>query len=326
MKRSHATLKLACAAAAIALSATGNAAQDYPTKPIRIIAQFAAGSSTDTAARVIAQRMTEDWGQQVIVDNRPGAGGVLGTELGAKAPPDGYTLTMAPSSAFATAPNLYDKLPYDAIKDFAPIANLVSQPQTLVAAVSADFKTLKEFVAAAKAKPGLINFASLGPGSFTHLSMEMFRSAAGIQLNHVPFKTSADMYVQVLSGRVPVMSDALPATMPHVKAGKLRALGLAAPKRSPLVPDMPTIAEQGYPSYETLGWVGIVAPARTPPAILDKLNAEMLRILKRPDVSERFNSLASTPIGDSRQHFGEYMQAEIAKWGKIVRESGAKPD
>ncbi len=192
MRQVEAILQAFCALAVVAMSVACNAAQDYPSKPIRIIAQFAAGSSTDTAARIIGQKMTEDWGQQVIVDNRPGAGGVLGTELGAKAPPDGYTLTMAPSSAFATAPHLYDKLPYDAIKDFAPIANLVSQPQTLVASISAEFKTLKEFVAAAKAKPGLINFASLGPGSFTHLSMEMFRSAAGIQLNHVPFKTSAD--------------------------------------------------------------------------------------------------------------------------------------
>jgi tripartite-type tricarboxylate transporter receptor subunit TctC len=325
MKRIDSTLKVSFAAVAIALGAAGNAA-DYPTKPIRIVAQFAPGSSTDTAARIIAQKMTEDWAQQVIVDNRPGAGGVLGTEIGAKAPPDGYTLTMAPSSAFATALNLYDKLPYDAIKDFEPIANLVSQPQTLVASVSAEFKTLKEFIAVAKAKPGLINFASLGPGSFTHLSMEMFRAAAGIQLNHVPFKTSADMYVLLLSGRVPVMSDALPATMPHVKAGKLRGLGLAAVKRSPLVPEMPTIAEQGHPGYETLGWVGIVAPARTPPAILDKLNAEMVRILNQPDVAERFNSFASTPIGDSREHFAAYIKSEIAKRGKIVKDSGAKAD
>jgi tripartite-type tricarboxylate transporter receptor subunit TctC len=302
------------------------AAQEYPSKSIRIIAQFAPGSSTDTMARLIAQKMTEDWGQQVIVDNRPGAGGVVGTMIVARAIPDGYTLTMAPSSAFATAPSLYEKTPYDPIRDFEPITNLESTPMILVASLGAEFKTLKEFIAAAKARPGLINFASLGIGSTTHLSMEMFRSTAGIQLNHVPFKTSADMYTQILSGQVPVMSDALPAAMPHVKAGKLQGLALAALKRSPFLPEVPTIAESGYPGYEALGWVGIAAPARTPSAILDKLNAEMLKILSEPDIRERLNALAFTPIGDTRAQFAAYIKSELAKWSKVVRESGAKAE
>jgi tripartite-type tricarboxylate transporter receptor subunit TctC len=325
MKRKDCGLRLSLAAIIIAGAVPG-AAQDYPVKPIRIISQFAPGSSTDTTARIIAQKMTEHWGQQAIVDDRPGAGGVIGTDVGAKAPPDGYTLTMAPSSAFACAPSLYERPPYDPLRDFEPIANLVSQPQTLVASPNAEFKTLKEFVAAAKAKPGQINFASLGPGSTNHLSMEMFRAAAGIQLNHVPFRTSADMYVQLLSGQVKVMSDALPAAMPNVKAGKLYGLALAALKRSPFLPDMPTIAESGYPGYEALGWVGIAAPAKTPSAILDKLNAEMVRILNQPDVRERLNSLAFTPIGDSRAQFAAYIKSEIAKWGKVVKDSGAKAD
>lgn len=301
-------------------------AQEYPVKPIRIIAQFAPGSSTDTTARIIAQKMTEDWGQQVIIDNRPGAGGVVGTEVGAKAAPDGYTLTMAPSSAFATAPSLYEKPPYDPIRDFEPIANLVFSPQVLVASLGAEFKTLKEFIAAAKAKPGMINFASLGVGSTNQLSMEMFRRAAGIQLNHVPFKTSADMYTQLLSGQVPVMSDALPAAMPQVKAGKLRGLALAALQRSPFLPELPTIAESGFPGYEAVGWVGIAAPAKTPPAIVDKLNAEMVKILRQPDVRERFNTLAFTPIGDTRAQFAAYIKSELAKWSKVVKESGARAD
>lgn len=302
------------------------AAQEYPSKSIRIIAQFAPGSSTDTVARLVAQKMTDDWGQQVIVDNRPGAGGVVGTVIGAKAVPDGYTLTMAPSSAFATAPSLYEKPPYDPIRDFEPIANIESTPMMLVASLAAEFKTLKEFIAAAKAKPGLINFASLGIGSTTHLSMEMFRSAAGIQLNHVPFKTSADMYTQILSGQVPVTSDALPAALPQVKAGKLRGLALAALQRSPFLAELPTIAESGYPGYEAVGWVGIAAPARTPPAILDKLNVEMLKILGQPDIRERLNALAFTPIGDTRAQFAAYIKSELAKWSKVVKDSGAKAE
>ena len=302
------------------------AAQEYPVKSIRVIAQFAAGSSTDTTARLIAQKMTEDWGQQVIVDNRPGAGGVVGTELAARASADGYTLTMAPSSAFATAPSLYEKPPYDPLRDFEPIANLVSTPQMLVAGLGAEFKTLKEFITAAKAKPGLINYASLGIGSTNHLSMEMVRSAAGIELNHVPFKTSSDMYAQLLGGQVPVMSDALPAVLPQVKAGKLRGLALAALNRSPLLPGLPTIAESGFPGYEAVGWVGIAAPAKTPTALLDKLNAEMVKILSQPDVRERFNTLAFTPIGDTRAQFAAYIKSELAKWSKVVRASGARAE
>jgi tripartite-type tricarboxylate transporter receptor subunit TctC len=327
MKRNYRRLQVSIAAVTLCLAAAGQStAQEYPTKPIRIIAQFAPGSSTDTTARIIAQRLSEDWGQQVIVDNRPGAGGVVGTEIGARAAPDGYTLTMAPSSAFGTAPSLYEKPPYDATRDFEPIANLVSTPQTLVASMGAEFKSLQEFVTAAKARPGHINFASLGIGSTNHLSMEMFRSTAGIQLNHVPFKTSADMYVQLFSGQVPVMSDALPAVMPHVKAGKLRGLGLATLKRSPFLPELPTIAESGYPGYEAVGWVGIAAPAKTPPAILDKLNAEVVKIINQPDVRERLQTLAFTPIGDTRAQFAAYIKSEIAKWGKVVKASGARAD
>ena len=276
-------------------------ASEYPTKPIRIIAQFTPGTSTDILARIVAQKMGEDWGQHVIVDNRPGAGGVVGTELGAKATPDGYTLTMAVSSAFGITPTLYSKLPYDAIRDFAPIANLGLTPQTLVASQSAPFKTVKEFVAAANDKPAQINYASLGAGSTSHLTMEMFRAAAGIQLNHVPFKGSPDAHTQLIGGQIPVMFDAIPAVRPHIQSGKLRGLGIGTLKRSPFVSDLPTIAESGYPGFEAVGWIGIAAPAQTPPAILDKLNAQMVKILNQPDVKERLNTLAFTPVGDTRR-------------------------
>ena len=311
---------LACLAAPHAI------ASDYPTKPVRIIVQFTAGTSTDILARIVAQKMSQDWGQQVIVDNRPGAGAVLGTEMGAKAPPDGYTLTMAVSSAFGINPTLYAKLPYDAIRDFAPIANLGLTPQTLVASPSAPFKSVKEFVAAAKEKPGQVNYASLGSGSTSHLTMEMFRSTAGIKLNHVPFKGSADAHTQLMGGQIPAMFDAIPATLPHIKSGKLRGLGIATLKRSQFLPDLPTIAEAGYPGFEAVGWIGIAAPAKTPVAILDKLNAEMVKIINAPDVSERLATLAFTPVGDSRAQFAAYIKSEIAKWGSAVKESGAKAD
>ena len=318
---------LAAALSVVMCAASGiSAAQDYPTRPIRIIVQFTPGTSTDILARVVAQKMSADWGQQVVVDNRPGAGAIVGTEMGAKATPDGYTLTMAVSSAFGINPTLYSKLPYDAIKDFAPISTLGLTPQTLVANPSAAFRTVKEFVAAANDKPAQINYASLGSGSTSHLTMEMFRSTAGITLNHIPFKGSADAHTQLIGGQIPVMFDAIPATQPHIKSGKLRGLGIATLKRSAFLPDLPTIAESGYPGFEAVGWIGIAAPAKTPAAVLDKLNAEMVKILNQPDVKERLSTLAFTPVGDSRAQFAAYIKSEIAKWGKAVRESGAKAD
>ena len=308
------------------LSLSKGSRQAYPSRPIRIIAQFTPGTSTDIMARVVAQKLSASFGQQVIVDNRPGAGAVLGTEMGAKATPDGYTLTMAVSSAFGINPTLYTKLPYDAVKDFEPIINLALTPQTLVASPSAPFKTVKEFVAIARDKPGAINYASLGSGSTSHLTSEMFRAAAGIKINHIPFKGSGDAHTQIMGGQIPVMFDAIPATMPHIRSGKLRGLGIATLKRSSFLPELPTIAESGYAGFEAVGWIGIAAPAHTPTAVLDKLNAEMQRMLNEPDVKERLNTLAFTPMGGTRKEFGDYMKAEIAKWGKAVKDSGARVD
>jgi len=311
---------LACLIASTAM------ASDYPAKPIRIIAQFTAGSSTDILARIVAQKMAQDWNQQVIVDNRPGAGGVLGTELGAKANPDGYTLTMAVSSAFGINPTLYPNTSYNVLKDFAPISNLGLTPQTLVTNPAGPFKSVREFVGAAKEKPGQINYASLGNGSTSHLTMEMFRFAADIRINHVPFKGSAEAHTQLIGGQIPVMFDAIPATLPHIKSGRLRGLGIAVLKRSPFLPDLPTIAESGYAGFEAVGWIGIAAPAKTPDAVLNKLNAEMVKIINEPDVKERLATLAFTPVGDSRAQFAAFMKSEIAKWGKAVKDSGAKAD
>jgi tripartite-type tricarboxylate transporter receptor subunit TctC len=300
--------------------------QAYPTRPIRIIAQFTPGTSTDIMARVTAQHLSKVFNQQVIVDNRPGAGAVLGTEIAAKATPDGYTLVTALSSAFGINPTLYARIPYDAVKDFEPIANLVLTPQTLVASPSAPFKTLKEFVGYTRERPGTVNYASLGSGSTSHLSTEMFRSAAGIKINHIPFKGSGEAHPQLMGGQIPVMCDAIPATMPHIKSGKLRGLGMATLKRSPFLPDLPTIAEQGYPGFEAVGWIGIAAPAKTPAAVLDKLNTELNKMLNDAEVKERLNTLAFTPVGSTRKEFADYIQSEIAKWGKAVKDSGARVD
>jgi tripartite-type tricarboxylate transporter receptor subunit TctC len=312
--------------ASLAVNCFAAQESSYPSRPIRIIAQFQPGTSTDILARIVAQKLTESWAQQVVVDNRPGAGAVVGTEIGARAAPDGYTLTMGVSSAFGINPTLYAKLPYDAIRDFAPIANIALTPQTLVASPSYAGKSVKELVALAKAKPGGINYASLGSGSTSHLTMEMFKSTAGIQLNHVPYKGSPAAHADVMGGQVPIMFDAIPATLPHIKSGRLRGLGIGTLTRSAFLPDLPTIAEAGYPGFEAVGWIGIVAPAKTPAPVLDKLNAEMNRMLNQPDVKQRLDSLAFTPVGGTRAEFAAFMKAEIAKWGKAVKESGAKAE
>lgn len=301
-------------------------AQEYPSRPIRIIAQFTPGTSTDILARIVAQKLTESWGQQVIVDNRPGGGAIVGTVLAKNAAADGYTLVMAVSSAFGINPSLYAKLPYDVLKDFAPISNLGLTPQTLVTGPGSPYKTTKELVAAARTRSGQVNFASLGAGSTSHLTMEMFAAAAGIKLNHVPYKGSGEAHGQLMAGQVPIMFDAIPATRPHIASGKLRGLGIATLQRTPALPDLPTIAEAGFPNFEAVGWIGIAAPAKTPTAVLDKLNAEMTRILNAPEVVERLDKLSFTPKPGSRAEFTAFIQAEIAKWGKAVKDSGAKAE
>ncbi len=309
-----------------ALAASAVQAQNYPSRPIRIIVQFGPGTSTDILARLVGQRLTETFGQQVVVDNRPGAGAIIGTEIGARANPDGYTLTMAVSSAFGINPGLYPKLPYDAVRDFAPITNLATVSQTLVVNPAIAARTVKDLVAQAKAKPGQTGFASLGIGSTSHLTMEMFRSTAGMQLNHVPFKGSADAHTQIMGGQIPMMFDAMPAVLPHVKSGRLRALAVSTRTRSPFLPDLPTVAEAALPGFEAVGWIGIAAPAKTPGPVLDLLHREIVATIGRPDVKERLAQLAFTPVGDTRAEFGRFIQAEIAKWTRVVKDSGAKAE
>ncbi len=318
------TFALVLVCAAIALPA---AAQNYPSKPVRVIVPFGPGTQTDVLARLVGQKLTESWGQQVIIENRPGAGAILGNELGAKAPPDGYTLLMSGTGALAINPGLYPKLPYDPVRDFAPITKLVIVTQTLIVTPSFAAKSVKDLVAIARARPGQINYGSFGAGSTNHLTTEMFQSAARIKLgNNVSFRGSADSNIQVMSGELPMMFDSVTAVLQHVKSGKLRGLAVSSAARSPFLPELPTIAESGYPGFEVAGWTGLLAPAKTPDAILDQLSRELIAVLKRPDIREHFNQLAFTPAGESREEFRRYIVTEIAKWTKAVQDSGTKID
>ena len=308
----------------LALVSVAAAADDpYPSKPLRIIVQFGAGTSTDIVARIVGQKLSESLGQSVVIENKVGAGGILGTELAAKAKPDGYTIVMALSSVFGIDPTLYAKLPFDVLRDFTPITMLVTVPQTLVVPQGGP-KTVRELVEQARAHPGQLGYASLGVGSTNQLTTVMFASTVGIDLIHVPFKGSAEAATQVIGGTVPMMFDALPAVLTPVRAGKLRALALSSAKRSPLVPDVPTLAEAGYPGIEALGWIGMAAPAGTPTAIIDRLNHEIAAILHDPEVRPRLEEMGFTPLGDSPQASRKFIEDEIVKWGKAVRDSGAK--
>ena len=303
---------------------SAQAQTDYPSKPIRIVVQFTPGTSTDIIGRLVGQKLTEAWGQPVVVDNRPGAGAIIGTEAAAKAPADGYTLVMAVSSAFGINPGLVPNLPYDVMRDFSLITNVVLTPQTLIVPAASPVKSVKELVAAAKARPGALNYGSLGSGSTSHLTTELFRSTAGIQLTHVPYKGSPPAYTDLFSGNLQLMFDAVPAVIPHAKSGKLRALAVGSSSRSPFLPDVPTVAESGYPGFEAVGWIGLAAPAKTPEAVLNKINAEVVKILGTADMKERLAGLGVTPVGDTREQFTAFVRSEIAKWGKLIRDAGIK--
>jgi tripartite-type tricarboxylate transporter receptor subunit TctC len=313
-------------AAALIAFAGPALSQGYPAKPVRIIVGFAPGSATDILARLVADSFSRSMGQPFVVENKPGAGGSVGTAQAKEAPPDGYTLVAAGSGPFGINPAIQSKLPYDPLKDFELIGNIVLTPQALVVSSTAPYQTVKDLVAAAKAKPGEIPYASLGIGSTSHLTMEAFQTAAGIRMNHIPFKGSSDAQTAIISGQVPLMSDTIPGIRAQVQAGKLRAIGVAIPRRSQFLPDVPTLDEQGYAGFESVGWIGLAAPARTPGAVLDKLNAEIRKMLADPAVKTRFEQLAFEPVGDSREQFTAFVKSEIAKWSKVAKDSGAKVD
>ncbi len=302
-------------------------AQSYPTKAIRVLVPQAPGGGNDTIARMIGQKLTVALKQQFAIDNRPGAGGMIAAELASKAPPDGYTLLLSNVATMAIIPNVQKKPPYDPLKDFEPISLLAQAPLLVVVHPSLPVKSMKDLVALAKAKPGQVNYASNGIGSSTHLATELFIMMAGIKLTHVPYKGLAPALTDVLSGQVPLMFSSAVAMMPHVKAGKLRAIGTTSVKRAPSQPDIPTVAEAtGLKDYEAGSWYGLSAPAGTPRAIIDLLNKETVAAMKAPDIIERLSFEGVIPVGNTPEEFAAYIKKEHARIGKVIRASDAKFD
>jgi tripartite-type tricarboxylate transporter receptor subunit TctC len=300
-------------------------AGDYPDKPIRIIVPYPPGGFNDTLARTLGQKLTEKWRQPVIVDNRPGGGGTIGTNLAAKSAPDGYTLLIV-SFAFAVNPALYASLPYDTGKDFVPIVFAASTPNLLVVNPELPVKSVKELIALAKSKPGKLNYASAGNGSSNHLSMELFKSLTGVDIVHVPYKGSAPAVTDLIGGQVDVMFDNVPNVLQQVKAGKLRGLAVSSKERSPLLKGLPSVAESSVPGFDVSVWFGVVAPAGTPQPVIAKLNAEINSILKLSEIRQAFNSQGVEPAGGTPEEFSLFFAAQATKWAKVVKHSGAKAE
>jgi len=319
--------RLAIAAGAalglLALAPLSAHAQAYPAKPITIIVPFSAGGATDILARVVGQYMAKDLGQPVIVDNRAGAGGNIGTQAVARATPDGYTLLMGTVGTHAINQSLYGKLPFDPIKDFAPLTRVALVPNLLVANPAQPFKTVKDMLAYAKANPGKVTFGSSGSGSSIHLSGELFKHMAGVDIQHVAYRGSAPAVNDLLGNHIAVMFDNMPSAIGHVKSGKLRPIAVTTPQRSPALPDVPTIAEAGVPGYEATSWFGLLAPAKTPAPIVAKLNASILKALADPDVKKKLMEQGAEPHPESPEQFAQFIASETGKWGKIVKQSGA---
>ncbi len=312
-------------ALALAGWAAGAAAQDYPTKPIRMVVPYAAGGLPDTMTRIASQRMIESLGQQIVVDNRPGAGGISACELVAKSSPDGYTLLIADVAQTAINPALYAKLPYDSVRDFAPVSLMGTSAQFLVAHVSVPANTLKELIALAKGKPGQLRYGSGGTGSVHHLSMEALKNPLGLDIVHVPYKGTGQAVPALLSGEVSLLFAALPSIAPHIKAGRVKLLAVNTIKRSAQAPDVPTIAEiTGIKDYDYPPGIGVLAPAKTPKAIVSRLSAAIAKAVQHPDIAQRYTTLGIDGVGNTPEQYVAQIRLDIAKYAKAVKASGVK--
>jgi tripartite-type tricarboxylate transporter receptor subunit TctC len=294
----------------------------YPSRPVRVIVPFAPGGGLDISTRLIAQKLTEKWGQNIVVDSRPGAATIVGSDIAAKAAPDGYTLLMI-TTTFAINPGLYPKLPYDPAKDFAPVTQLNFQPNVVVVTPSFAAKSVKDLIGLAKAKPGALTFATPGAGSAPHLSAEMFQRAAGVSMTHVPYKGIPPAVTDVLGGRVTMLFTTTISAAPHIKAGKLRALAITSAKRQASMPDVPTIGET-IPGYRAEAFQGMVAPAGVPQAIVGKIASEVARIVRLPEISQRFQLDGAEAVGSTPKEFAVFLKTEMQKWGKVIKDAGIK--
>ena len=299
-------------------------AQAYPAKPIRWISPWPAGGANDIFSRAIGQRIGESLGQQVLVDNRPGAAGTIGSDIAAKAPADGYTLVMGSSPTHAIAPALYPALPYDPLRDFSAVTLVGSVPNVLVLHPSVPAKTVKEFIAVAKARPGKLNFASTGNGTSQHLSAELFKFMAGLDMVHIPYKGTAPALTELVAGQVDLAFENMPALIPHIQAGRLRALAVTTTKRSAVMPELPTIAEAALPGYDASVWFGVFAPAGTPRPVIDRLHGEILKALQTQDLKSRMIAMGTDVSGMGPDDFSAYVRKEIPKWANLVKAAGVK--
>ncbi|MDB5811420.1 MAG: extra-cytoplasmic solute receptor BugT [Betaproteobacteria bacterium] len=301
-------------------------AADFPDKPVRFVVGFTPGGPSDIVARLLGQKLAEAWSQQVVIDNRAGAGGNIAAEIVAKAPGDGYTLLLGNNSILATNAALYSKLNFDPVKDFAPVILVASQPNILVVHPSLPIKTVKDLIALAKSKPGQLNYASSGSGAAAHLSGELFKAMAHVDLVHIPYKGAAPALNDVLAGQDQLMFATSLSVVPHIKSGRLRALAVTTAKRMQAMPELPTVAEAGVPGFEATTWHGVVVSAATPQALVNRINADLAKVLQAPDVRERFTVLGAEVIGGSPEDFSAYIKKEIPKWTKVVKDSGARAD
>jgi tripartite-type tricarboxylate transporter receptor subunit TctC len=317
--------RIACAALTAAAAAAVFAQAGYPSKPVRMVVPSSAGGGTDIVARIMAPELSKRLGQQVVIDNRPGAGTMIGIEVAAKSPPDGYTLLMG-LSTLAINSALYKKVPYDPQRDFAPITQAVSSASIIVVHPSIPVKTLKELIAFARARPGQINYASAGTGTYPHMTMELFLSMARLKMVHIPYKGTGPAMIDMVAGQVATMAATILTGMPQIRAGRLRPLGITSAARSPIVPDIPTVAEAGLPGYESVQWYGMLAPARTPRDIITRLHGEATRVLQQPEIKARFAGDGADPVGSTPEEFTRYIQSELTKWAKVARDAGIQPE